>query len=37
MRLLQGHQGPVHCVAYSPDGRTLVSGGKDKDVEIATG
>src|SRR5262245_44957571 len=29
MLLLKGHHGPVHAVAYSPDGRTLASGGTD--------
>lgn len=29
MRLLQGHAGPVRCLAYSPDGRTLASGDEE--------
>jgi WD40 repeat protein len=34
MRLLRGHAGPVHCLAYSPNGRLLASGGEDRSVRV---
>jgi WD40 repeat protein len=31
---LKGHKGPVLAVAYSPDGKTLATGGRDKVVKL---
>lgn len=40
VRSLDGHEGGIHCMAISPDGRLVVAGGSDKNLriwEIATG
>jgi COMPASS component SWD3 len=34
MLILRGHQGPVRCLAYSPDGGILASGSDDKTVKL---
>ncbi|KAH7925654.1 hypothetical protein BV22DRAFT_991133, partial [Leucogyrophana mollusca] len=31
---LKGHTQPVQSVAYTPDGRFIVSGSEDKDIRI---
>src|SRR5262249_20693825 len=34
MRILRGHEGPVRCLAYRPDGQLLASGGDDGTVRL---
>ena len=34
LRSLEGHTGAVRAVAVSPDGRTIVSGSRDRTVKV---
>ena len=34
MCTLRGHSGPVYSVAYSPDGKHIVSGSQDETVKV---
>jgi WD40 repeat protein len=34
MLTLEGHNSKLYCVDFSPDGRRLVSGGRDRTIRI---
>ena len=34
VRRFSGHTGSIKCIAFSPDGKRLVSGGEDKSIRV---
>mmetsp|Transcript_4946 Transcript_4946/g.10916 ORF Transcript_4946/g.10916 Transcript_4946/m.10916 type:complete len:137 (-) Transcript_4946:340-750(-) len=34
MLTLEGHAAEVHCIAFSPDGKTIASGSEDKTIQV---